>query len=228
MVDFEARRRFLAAFAGSSLLPGVLWARLQESGEAEVSELMLADAARIAGLDFTEEERREMVATVNKNLANYEKTRAAALPFTVVPPLYFNPVVPGAETVSPRRSFRPSAVPAVSRPGNLDELAFWPVTHLAALIESRQLSSSELTELCLERLKRYDSRLHSVITLTEELAVEQARRADEEIAAGRYRGPLHGIPWGAKDLIAKRGFKTTWGSEAFRDQMIEMDATVMT
>ncbi len=228
MIDQEARRRFLAAFAGSSLLPGVLWARLQESGGAEVSELMLADAARVAGIDFSEEERREMVAAVNKNLKNYEKTRAVALPFTVAPPLWFNPVVPGSAPVTAQRPFRPRAAPLVSRPGNLEEVAFWPVTHLAALLESREVSSRELTELYLERLKHHDARLQCVITLTEDLALDQARRADEEIAAGRYRGPLHGIPWGAKDLIAKRGYKTTWGSEAFRDQVIDMDATVMT
>ncbi len=228
MIDKGARRRFLAAFAGSSLLPGVLWARLQESGEAEVSELMLADAARVAGVDFTEEERREMVAAVNKNLANYQKTRAVALPFTVAPPLWFNPVVPGTAPVAGQRPFRPRASPKVSRPGNLEEVAFWPVTHLAALLESRRVSSQELTELYLDRLKRNDPRLQCVITLTEDLAMAQARRADEEIAAGRYRGPLHGIPWGAKDLIARSGYKTTWGSEAFRDQVIDMDATVMT
>jgi len=106
---------------------------------------MLADAARVAGVDFTEEERREMVATVNKNLRNYETTRAVALPFTVVPPYYFNPVVPGTAAVSARKSFRPSPAPRVSRPGNLEEVAFWPVTHLGALIESRQVSSRELT-----------------------------------------------------------------------------------
>ncbi len=228
MTDVAARRRFLAAFAGSSLLPGVLWARFQESGASEVTEMMLADAARVAGLDFTAEERREMVATVNKNLVNYEKTRAVSLPFTVVPPLYFNPVVPGTSPVNPRRSLLKSSGPRVSRPNDLDEIAFWPVTQLAALIESRQVSSRELTALYLERLNRYDPRLHCVITLTEDLALEQARRADEEIAAGRYRGALHGIPWGAKDLIAKRGYKTTGGSEAFRDQVIDMDATVVT
>lgn len=228
MIDQEARRRFLAAFAGSSLLPGVLWARLQESGEAQVSEATLADAARIAGVDFTEEERREMVAAVNKNLANYEKTRAAALPFTVSPPLYFNPVVPGTALVGARRPPRRGAPATVVRPRRLEEAAFWPVTHLATLVESRQVSSRELTELYLERLKRFDPRLQCVITRTEDLALDQARRADEEIAAGRYRGPLHGIPWGAKDLIAKSGYRTTWGSEAFRDQTIDMDATVVT
>jgi Asp-tRNA(Asn)/Glu-tRNA(Gln) amidotransferase A subunit family amidase len=227
-MDFEARRRFLAAFAGSSLLPGVLWARFQESGGSKVTDTMFADAARVAGLEFTAEERREIVATVNKNLANYEKTRAVSLPFTVSPPLWFNPVVPGTSPVSARRPIPKTSAPRVSRPANLDEVAFWPVTHLAALIESRQVSARELTELYLARLKRFDPRLHCVITLTEELAREQARQADEEIAAGRLRGPLHGIPWGAKDLIAKRGYKTTGGSEAYRDQVVDLDATVMT
>jgi Asp-tRNA(Asn)/Glu-tRNA(Gln) amidotransferase A subunit family amidase len=228
LTDVAARRRFLAAFAGSSLLPGVLWARLQDSGDSEVSDEMLADAAKVAGLDFTEEERREMLATVNKNLRNYEKTAAVPLPFTVVPPLWFNPVVPGTAPVNPTRSRPRARAPKVSRPANLDDVAFWPVTHLAALVESRDVSSRELTELYLARLKRYDPKLHCVITLTEELALEQARRADEEIAAGRYRGPLHGIPWGAKDLIAKRGYKTTGGSEAYKDQVIDFDATVVT
>jgi Asp-tRNA(Asn)/Glu-tRNA(Gln) amidotransferase A subunit family amidase len=228
--DRDARRRFLATFAGSSLLPGVLWARLQESGGTEVSESMLAEAAQVAGLDFTAEQRREIVATVNKNLASYEKTRAVDLPFTVVPPLYFNPVVPGTAVVqeNARGRSRPSDRPDPSRPSNLEELAFWPVTDLAALVASRRVSSRELTELYLERLRRYDPRLRCVITLTEELALEQARRADEEIRGGIYHGPLHGIPWGAKDLIAKRGYKTTWGSQAFRDQVIDLDATVVT
>jgi len=158
-----------------------------------------------------------MVAAVNRNLVNYEKTRAAGLPFTVAPPLYFNPVVPGTSPMSARPPYRLSSPPTVVRPKNLDDVAFWPVTHLAALLSSRQVSSRELTDLYLERLKRYDPKLECVITLTEDLARDQARRADEEIRAGRYRGPLHGIPWGAKDLIAKRGYKTTWGSEAFGD-----------
>ncbi|HXV62743.1 MAG TPA: amidase [Vicinamibacteria bacterium] len=228
MKDIETRRRFLTAFAGSSLLPGVLWAKLQESGGGEIDDAMLADAARVAGVDLSAEERREMLATVNKNLANYAKTRAVDLPFTVVPPLYFNPVVPGSSVRGAAGRFRPSATPPVSRPANVEELAFWPVLRLAALLESRQLTSIELTELYLARLQRYDPRLHCVVTLTGQLAREQARRADEEIAAGQYRGPLHGIPWGAKDLIAKRGYKTTWGSEAFRDQVVDLDATVVT
>lgn len=228
MKDRETRRRFLAAFAGSSLLPGVLWTRLQESGGAEVNESMLADAARVAGLEFTAEQRRDMVATVNKNLTNYEKTRAVDLPFTIVPPLYFHPVVPGTAVVEATGRFRPIEMPKVARPSSLEDVSFWPVTHLAALVESRQVSSRELTELYLQRLERYNPRLNCVITFTKELARDQARRADEEIAAGSYRGPLHGIPWGAKDLIAKRGYQTTWGSEAFRDRVIDMDATVVT
>jgi Asp-tRNA(Asn)/Glu-tRNA(Gln) amidotransferase A subunit family amidase len=112
-------------------------------------------------------------------------------------------------------------------PSDLEELAFWPITHLSQLIESRRVSSRDLTEMYLSRLKKYGQKLECVITLTEELALEQARRADEEIAAGEYRGPLHGIPWGAKDLLAVRGYKTTWGAKPYEDQVIDEDATVV-
>src|SRR5262249_22517941 len=104
--------------------------------------------------------------------------------------------------------------------------AFLPVTSLAALLRTRQVSSLELTKLYLERLKKYDPVLRCVVTLTEELALKQAEKADREIAAGRYRGPLHGIPWGAKDLIAYPGYKTTWGAAPFKEQSFDTKATV--
>src|SRR5881275_2819540 len=112
-------------------------------------------------------------------------------------------------------------------PDDLDEIAFWPVTQLAELIRTKQVSSVALTEMYLARLKRYDPILHCVVTLTEDLALEQARHADRELANGRYRGPLHGIPWGAKDLLATRGIRTTWGAEPFRDQVPDINATVV-
>src|SRR5207245_6041651 len=104
--------------------------------------------------------------------------------------------------------------------------AFLPVSTLAALVRSRQVSSLELTKLYLQRLRQYDPALRCVVTYTEELALKQAEQADREIAAGRYRGPLHGIPWGAKDLIAYPGYRTTWGAAPFRDQILHMKATV--
>ena len=116
---------------------------------------------------------------------------------------------------------------AVERPAELEEVAFWPVTKLARLIESRQVSSSELTEMYLARLKLYDPHLRCVVTLTEEMARAQAAQADAEIAAGNYRGILHGIPWGAKDLLAVKGYKTTWGATPYKDQLVNHDATVV-
>jgi Asp-tRNA(Asn)/Glu-tRNA(Gln) amidotransferase A subunit family amidase len=118
-------------------------------------------------------------------------------------------------------------VPVMARPGNLEELAFAPVTELSELVRTRKVKPSELTEMYLSRLKRFDPQLHCVITLTEERARQQAKDADAEIARGKYRGPLHGIPWGAKDLLAVKGYPTTWGAGLYKDQRFDDDATVV-
>ncbi|MFQ5876408.1 MAG: amidase [Acidobacteriota bacterium] len=132
-------------------------------------------------------------------------------------------VKPPTGGMKPRpRETTPPPVPA-----DLDDLAFLPVTRLAALIKSRRITSVELTRMYLDRLKRLDPQLKCVITLTEELALEQAARADREIASGKYRGPLHGIPWGAKDLLSTRGIRTTWGAMPYKDQVPDEDATVV-
>ena len=110
---------------------------------------------------------------------------------------------------------------------DLEELAFLPLTQLSELVRTRQVSSERLTTMYLERLKRYDPKLLFVVNLTEDLALRQARRADQEIGRGNYRGPLHGIPWGAKDLLATRDYPTSWGAEPYRNQMIHDDATVV-
>jgi Asp-tRNA(Asn)/Glu-tRNA(Gln) amidotransferase A subunit family amidase len=120
----------------------------------------------------------------------------------------------------------PTTRAAPRRPDSSEELAFLPVTALAALVRNRQVSSVELTKLYLERLRKYDPVLRCVVTFTEELALKQAEHADREIAAGRYRGPLHGIPWGAKDLIAYPGYRTTWGAAPYKEQVIDTKATV--
>jgi len=143
------------------------------------------------------------------------------------PAFVFNPLLPGKAVPSERRPVRRQAVD-VSMPASDDALAFLPVTHLARLIETRQIKPTDLTKLYLSRLKRYDPKLLCVVNLTEDLALRQARRADEEIAAGTYRGPLHGVPWGLKDLFAVRGTKTTWGMTPYRDRIIDMDSTVYT
>jgi len=126
-----------------------------------------------------------------------------------------------------RAPLKMSKLPSIKRPAQLDELAFWPVTHLAQLLKTRAVTSVELTEMYLARLHRYNPKLNCVVTFLDELALQQAKQADAEIAAGKYRGPLHGVPWGAKDIIAVKGHKTTWGSGAYKDQVIEEEASIV-
>ncbi len=229
-----ARRSFIQYFSGlglgATLLPGVLWAKLQEAEKKDlrVTVEMLEQAGKMIGLELTDEERTLMLSGVNEALENYEKLRTVTLDNAIPPALRFDPLLPGVELKSepdqpPRTS--PQSPPSV--PENLEKLAFLPVTQLAELIRTRQVTSRQLTEMYLERLKRHDRELFCVVTLTEEMALRQADRADAELARGRYRGPLHGIPWGAKDLLAVRGYRTTWGAMPFRDQVIDEDATVV-
>jgi Asp-tRNA(Asn)/Glu-tRNA(Gln) amidotransferase A subunit family amidase len=225
------RRRFMARFAGSglgaTLLPGVLWARMQEAGAREVTAEMLSDALAVSGLEFGEEERERMLESVNDRVSDYQELHELKIPNDISPPFHFNPLVPGMQVDKSASPFRMSVLPRIERPSNLEDVAFWTVRELGELVRSRQVTSVELTEMYLQRLERYNPLLNCVVTLTDELAMAQARQADREIAAGRYRGPLHGIPWGAKDIIAVQGYKTTWGSPAYQDQVIDMDASVI-
>jgi Asp-tRNA(Asn)/Glu-tRNA(Gln) amidotransferase A subunit family amidase len=225
-----SRRRFIAYFSGiglsSTLLPGALWSMVQDEEEPTITKEMLADAEAVAGLEFTDEERELMVEGVNRRLRAYETIRGLELTNDVPPALYFEPVPPGHTATRERGVSRRSEVRIDRVPSDIEEVAFWPVTHLAKLIETRRMSSVQLTTMCLERLKKYGPKLECVVTLTEELALEQARRADEEIAGGNYRGPLHGIPWGAKDLLAVPEYTTTWGAEPYKEQVIDEVATV--
>ena len=232
MLDTNAtRRRFMARFGAmgltATLLPGALWARMQESAAGQVTADMLSDALALAGLEFTEEERDRMLEDVNEALSDYEELHKLKIPNDVSPPFHFNPLVPGMQVDRAQRPFRMSDIPALERPANLEDAAFWTVRHLAELVRTKQVTSVELTEMYRARLKKYNPQLNCVVTFTDDLAMAQARQADREIAAGRYRGPLHGIPWGAKDIIAARGYQTTWGSDAYKDQVIDMDASVI-
>ena len=225
------RRSFLAYFGSlglsSTLFPGVLWARLQNAGTPQITKEMLRDAAAVAGLSFTDRDLDDMLDGVNQHRTVYQRLRAVHLDNAVAPPLYFNPVVPGARIDRTRRPFRASKPPRVVRPRNLEDVAFWPVTDLAELIRTRQATSVELTDMYLARLQRHDPTLRCVVTMTDARARQQARDADREIAAGRYRGPLHGVPWGAKDLVAVKGYPTTWGAAPFKTRIIDEDATVV-
>jgi Asp-tRNA(Asn)/Glu-tRNA(Gln) amidotransferase A subunit family amidase len=145
----------------------------------------------------------------------------------IPPALQFNPLPVGFKFETPRRQFKASPPGQVKLPPNLDELAFYSIGELAALIKSRQITSEKLTRFFLDRLKRYGPTLECVVTLPEDLALEQAQRADRELSAGTYRGPLHGIPYGAKDLLAVKGLPTTWGSAPFTNQVFDFHATVI-
>jgi len=225
------RRTFLGYFSGlglgSTLFPGVLWGKLQEEKSTAITKEMLREAAAVAGLTFTDPQLNAMLAGANKNLSQYKQLREVQLDNSVAPPLYFNPVVPGMKIDRTKREFKMSAPPRVTRPRNLEDVAFWQVAQLAELVRSKQVSSVELTEMYLARIKRYNPKLLCVVTVTEDLAMRQAREADSEIAAGRYRGPLHGIPWGVKDLAAVKGYPTTWGAAPFKNRIIDRDATVV-
>lgn len=224
------RRAFVASLTGGVggfLVPGALGGQQQEAQEIVTTE-MIAAAEQVAGLEFTEAQREEMAEGVGRRLEVYEELREVALPNSVLPAARFDPVLPGMTLpAAEQRPMRMSAAPAVTRPENIEEVAFWPVRSLAELVRTGQVLPSELTRMYLDRLRRYGPRLEAVITLTEERALAQARRADQEIAAGRYRGPLHGIPWGAKDLLATRGYRTTWGAKPYEDQRIDLDAAVV-
>lgn len=222
------RRSFVAYFStlglSSTLLPGVLWARAQE---VPITAAVLADAERVAGLTFTDEQRDMMLEGLNERLQEFASIRALQIPNAVPPALRFDPQLPGTLPPSESHGFRPSRPADVARPAALEEVAFWPVTQLAELVRTRQVSSVELTRMYLDRLRRHGPTLECVITLTEELALEQAGRADAELANGKYRSRLHGIPWGAKDLLSVRGYPTTWGAAPYRDQILDEDATVV-
>lgn len=224
------RRQFMTYFAGmglgSTLLPGVLWAEAARG--VEITQATIAAAEEIAGLSFDADERAMMVDGLKLNQSRIAALHKVDIPNSLSPALVFDPLPPGRHAPrEPKRQMVRSRAIARAVPSDTDELAFLPVTELSELVRRRRITSAALTELYLNRLRKYDPVLHCVITLTGERAMTQARAADAEIARGRYRGPLHGIPWGAKDLLAVRGYKTTWGAGPYRDQVIDEDATVV-
>ncbi len=226
----ESRRRFLSFFSGvglgGTLLPGVLWTQVQQEGAQRITQPMLTQALALSGLTFTDEDQRALLQAANQNLTRYEEIRKVHIANDVAPPFYFSPLVPGMKVNRAKLPVRFST-PKVRRPANLEDVAFWPITQLSQLLRTRQVTSLELTEMYLARLHRYNDKLNCVVTFLDDVARTQAKQADAEMKAGKHRGPLHGIPWGAKDIIAVKGYKTTWGSGAYKDQMIEEEASVV-
>ena len=223
------RRAFLGYFAsiglGSTLLPGVLWAAIVAG--ADITAQSIAGAEEIAGVKFTDAEREAMVKDLQQQREQLDQLHAVHLDNSVPPAVQFNPLLPGMKLDMQQRPIVASIVRPGVAPKAIAELAFRPVTELAAMIRTRRVTSLALTRMYLDRLKRFDPVLQCVVTLCEDRALAQAAAMDAELARGKYRGPLHGIPWGAKDLLAVNGYPTTWGTPPFREQRFDRDATVV-
>jgi Asp-tRNA(Asn)/Glu-tRNA(Gln) amidotransferase A subunit family amidase len=228
------RRDFMKTCSGmglaGTLFPGVLWAQAQAQGAKKITKEMIESAAAIADVPIADDYKQMMLENLNDQAKGYEEIQKLHIPNSIEPALLFDPVLPGMKIETERKPLRMSKAQsstASAVTGNLEDLAFASVRELAELVRTRKISSVALTEMYLARLKKYDPTLKFVVTLTEERARAQAKKADAEIAAGKYRGPLHGLPWGAKDLLATKGYRTTWGAGGFETQMIEEDATVV-
>jgi len=240
---------------GQTLLPGALFtlatqAKAQSSpivggGEvkastdalAKITPEMIDGAAAIAGISVTDEQKKMMLEGLEQLRKSYTAIRDLKMPNSVAPAFVFDPVPGDMVLDTVKKPLKMSAAPDVKMlagqvsagvAGTSDALAFASVRELAELVKTRKVTSVELTKMYLARLKEYDPQLHFVITLTEERAMDHAAAADKEIGAGKYRGPLHGIPWGGKDLLAVKGYRTTWGAGGFEDQKFDYDATVVT
>jgi Asp-tRNA(Asn)/Glu-tRNA(Gln) amidotransferase A subunit family amidase len=191
-----------------------------------VTKDMLRQAEKLIGLEFSDAEEAMALQNVSTNLDRYEALRKIAVPLDTEPATLFHPALPGRKfSVKPLKFKLSKATPLAFN--SLEDLAFATLAQLAELVRTRKVSPVDLTKMYLARLKKYGPKLNCVVTLTEDLALAQASAAADEIRAGHYRGPLHGIPWGAKDLFATKGIRTTWGAEPFREQMIDYDATVV-
>ena len=246
-MTLDRRNFFLACTkvgAGATLLPGVLYAlaaNAEEAGKspgepAPITDAMIDEAAKLAGVGpFTAEQKKMMLSTLNQQRAGYDPIRELELPNSVAPAFVFHPLPALKESdltqknnLGPKliiNSLRLEHIP--EKPAQLESLAFLSIDELGTYIANRVISSLDLTKMYISRLKRLDTKLHCIITLTEERALRQAREADVAIKRGEYKGPLHGIPWGAKDLLAVKGYPTTWGAGGFEKQGFDADATVV-
>jgi Asp-tRNA(Asn)/Glu-tRNA(Gln) amidotransferase A subunit family amidase len=191
-----------------------------------ITKDMLHTTEKLFGLEFTDAQEAMALAGVNRNLDSYEAVRKIDIPLDTEPAIAFHPAHARRELYGAKTKFRFGKIetPAFK---TVDDLAFATVPQLAELLRTKKITSTELTKMYLARLKKFGPKLLCVVTLTEDLALKQAADADAEIKRGKYRGPLHGIPWGAKDLFATKGIKTTWGAEPYQDQVINYDSTVV-
>lgn len=221
-----SRKEILAAFA-ATLVPALPLAEppTQTSASGNVTIEDLKAAERIAGLEFSDEERQHILRSVRALPGGFAQVRAMPIHETSEVPLAYAPT--WKQGTKGNVHAEPSPIRKLGRPRNDEDVAFLSIGELAYLIRKRELTSVELTTIYLDRLKRYGDRLLCVVNLTADLAIQQAKQADREIQGGHYRGPLHGIPYGVKDLFATRGIPTTWGADPFEHQVFDYDAAVV-
>ncbi len=198
-----------------------------KADEQSITIGMIGQASKILGLSFSDAESDSMITELEDLRKSTLAIRKVALDNSVAPALNFNPIPVGYQFPDQASGFKLGPLNKISLPANRDELAFYSVRELADLIKNRKITSVELTKFFIERLKKYNSKLLNVVSFTEERAMKQAALADAEIKAGKYRGVLHGIPFGVKDLLSTKDYKTTWGSVPYKDQLIATDATVV-
>lgn len=185
-------------------------------------------AAYLFDLNFTAAEKDSMIDGLKENRQNFEKLHKQPIPNHIPYPFAFEPAPAGFKIPVKQVAVNWNIPANVSIPANKNDLAFYSVAQLASLVKNKKITSVALTKFFLDRLKKWGDTLECVITLTEELALKEAAQADAEINKGIYRGPLHGIPYGLKDLFAVKGYKTTWGSVPYKEQVIDEDAFVYT
>ena len=187
----------------------------------------LRTALALQGLDFKDEYLEMMIPSINQALEGMKALRKVAIPADVEPCVRFSPILSGMKKPSGTEKFVASRAGKPKAWKNVEDLAFWPAVELGHLVRAKKVTSTDLTKMYLARMKKHMPTLLCTITLMEDQALEAAKQADAEIRRGKYRGPLHGLPYGAKDLFATKGVKTTWGAEPYKDQLIDYDATVI-
>ena len=218
--------RFGIILAAGLIMQCAAWSQ-QEKKANPITTEMAGQAQKIMGLDFDRAKLDSTLENLADQLESYAKLRTVKLSNSVPPAMQFNPIPVGFQFEKTKKPFKMSNPGKVTMPKNIDDLAFYSVGQLASLVRARKVTSEQLTVMYLNRLKKYGPKLECTITLTEDLAMKLARQADQEIAKGKYRGPLHGIPFGVKDLLSVKGYRTTWGSVPYKDQVIDEDATVV-
>ncbi|MBN3582161.1 amidase [Algoriphagus aestuarii] len=198
-----------------------------KSNEKGFTKKDVKSSQKLIGLDFDKTSVETMYDYLGRNKEGYDSLRSYKTPNETFPAMMFDPHPMGFVFPTQKSDLVFELPDVVDVPENFEEIAFYTIPQLASLIKNKKVSSEELTRLFIDRIKRFDGELESVITLTEELALAQAKKADQELAAGNYKGILHGIPYGVKDLMAVEGYPTTWGAEPYKDQMISYTATVV-